>query len=92
MTMPNERTRAVIWAREFLGRLMSPYGDGIKGVPKAVREEARRVLRHFPCPSELGVEDNFDPAVVEEYYDEMEKKRDRDFGRAQAVNNKSADS
>jgi hypothetical protein len=49
-------------------------------------------LRHFPYPNELGGEDNFDPAVVEEYYDEMEKKWDRDFGSAQAINNKSADS
>ena len=81
MTMPNERTWAVARARDFLERLLSPYNGGIKGVPKAVREEARRVLRHFPHMSELGDKDMFDPGVVEDYYAEQEKKMDALFGR-----------
>lgn len=76
MTMPNERTRAVVWARDFLRRLSSPCEGGIKGVPKAVREEARRVLRHFPHMHELGMEDMFDEGVIEEYYAEQDKKWD----------------
>lgn len=92
MTMPDERTRAVVRALEFLRKLSSPYDGGIKGVPKAVREEARRVLRHFPHPSELGQEENFDQEVVEEYYAVQEKEFARLFGKAQVINNKSADS
>ena len=54
MTLPYERTRAVIHAVDFLTRLVSPYNEnGIKKIPKAVRQEALRVLRHFPRPYDL---------------------------------------
>ncbi len=59
MTLPHERTRAVIRTREFLARLATPYGDGIKKIPAEVRQEARRLLRHYPswfdltCPSHM---------------------------------------
>jgi hypothetical protein len=54
MTMPNERTRAVLRTREFLQRLASPYvEDGIKKVPAEVRKEALRLLRHYPFPYHL---------------------------------------
>lgn len=81
MTMPDERTRAVARAREFLRRLSSPYGGGIKGVPTSVREEARRVLRHFPDLIDLGRAESFDNKVVEEYYDELDRQWARDWGR-----------
>lgn len=48
MTLPNERTNAVLRTRQFLTRLSTPYGGGIKGVKRDVREEARRLLRHYP--------------------------------------------
>lgn len=49
MTLPYERTRAVISVREFLFRLSSPYVEnGIKGIRKEVRNEALRLLRHYP--------------------------------------------
>jgi hypothetical protein len=54
MTLPNERTRAVIYAVDFLTRLVSPYNkNGIKKIPKEVRQEALRVLRHFPRPYDI---------------------------------------
>lgn len=53
MTLPHERTRATLATREFLVGLASPYGDGIKGVRTEVREEARRLLRHYPTPADL---------------------------------------
>lgn len=53
MTLPNERAQAVINARKFLIRLTSPYDGGIKGVKREVREEARRLLRHYPGMWEL---------------------------------------
>ncbi len=43
MTMPSERTRALIWAAEFLQELRSG-----SETPAAIREQAIRVLRHFP--------------------------------------------
>jgi len=49
MTLPDERTRAILSAREFLVKLSSPYlKDGFKKIPSAVRQEARMILRHFP--------------------------------------------
>jgi hypothetical protein len=64
MTLPSERTRAVVYTRGFLFRLSSPYlPDGYKKIPKAAREEARRLLRHFPTVVDLAYPaDSFDKA------------------------------
>jgi hypothetical protein len=45
MTLPDERYRAVKHTEQFLRRLAA--GD-IPRVPKAVRDEARALLRHYP--------------------------------------------
>ena len=45
MTLPDERYRAVTHAGRFLLRLA---GGEFPRVPKAVREEARGLLRHYP--------------------------------------------
>ncbi len=51
MTTPGERTRAVQHTRDFLQGLMD--SEATPGVPDAVREEARRLLRHYPLASDL---------------------------------------
>lgn len=51
MTMPDERFRAVNYAREFLYDLLDPKKT--PRVPRPVREHARRVLRHFPMECEM---------------------------------------
>jgi hypothetical protein len=77
MTLPDQRTRAVIYAAQFLTRLASPYAkDGIKRVPAAVRAEARRILRHFPLPFDLHAAavtapDVFDAQAVLRYDEEQ---------------------
>jgi hypothetical protein len=65
--MPSERTRAVVYTRSFLVRLSSPYqSDGYKRIPKAVREEARRLLRHYPTVVDLAyMSHSFDKAEAE---------------------------
>jgi hypothetical protein len=69
MTMPNERTQAVLRAREFLVRLSNVYvPGGIKGIKREVREEARRVFRHFPAGYELTDPRSFDEKAVDEWY------------------------
>ena len=45
MTLPDERYRAVKTAAQFLARLA---GGDLPRVPKAVRDEARSILRHYP--------------------------------------------
>lgn len=69
MTLPCQRTRAVLHARDFLLRLSSPYApDGLKGIPAAVRQEARGVLRHFPTAFDVVQRDAFDERVVEDWF------------------------
>lgn len=71
ITLPDERTRAVIRTRDFLLRLASVYSkDGYKKIPKEVRLEAIRLLRHYPGTWELaraarGEDDIFDEAEAE---------------------------
>lgn len=48
MTMPHERTRAVIHTREFLVEL-SLNAE----LPEAVRTGAKHLLRHYPSASEV---------------------------------------
>ena len=66
MTLPHERTRAVLSAREFLFRLASPYNGGLKGIKQHVRLEARNILRHYPNWFDLGRQDSFDMEVAEQ--------------------------
>ena len=46
MTLPIERTNAVLRTERFLIDLRNP--KKYPRVPKAVREEAHRLLRHYP--------------------------------------------
>lgn len=48
MTMPSERTRAIIQTREFLVDLSRD-----QALPEALRTEARRLLRHYPSADEV---------------------------------------
>jgi hypothetical protein len=61
MTLPEQSDRAVAQTREFLVRLASPYVEnGIKGIRREVRDEASRLLRHYPyvwSDEKRGVDD-----------------------------------
>lgn len=48
MTLPDERTRNLLQAGAFLKELA-----GSQAVPKSVREEAYRLLRHYPTLSDV---------------------------------------
>ena len=50
MTMPFERTTAVLQTKEFLQMLARAEEPAI---PERVRREAHRLLRHFPNKSDL---------------------------------------
>ena len=51
MTIPAERTRAVLYAQEFLRDLLDPQKT--PRVPRVIRDRARRVLRHYPGKVDL---------------------------------------
>jgi len=53
MTMPFERTRALLQAREFLWELV--YGEAAQLPPEKLREQAKRLLRHFPRPGDVRI-------------------------------------
>lgn len=55
MTMPFERTYAVNNARKFLLDLLNPKVT--PKVPKAIRDKARSILRHYP--SEWDMDEMF---------------------------------
>ncbi|MCK8664941.1 hypothetical protein M1M11_08615 [Pseudomonas azerbaijanoccidens] len=48
MTMPHERTRSIIQARDFLVDLSRN-----QALPESIRNEARRLLRHYPTSKEI---------------------------------------
>lgn len=53
MTVPVERTNAVLWTHDFLVELLDPKAT--PRVPKSIRDQARRLLRHYPSPFEMDV-------------------------------------
>jgi len=53
VTMPDERTRAILQTKDFLVELLSPGKE--PGVPDTVRREAHRLLRHYPGLMELDL-------------------------------------
>lgn len=67
MTLPNERTRSVLSAKRFLLRLATPYGGGLKRIPKAVRVEARLLLRHYPSWLDFTYPGQFDPDAARDF-------------------------
>jgi hypothetical protein len=62
MTLPDERTRAVVMTREFLLRLITRE---YKRVPAEVREEARMLIRHYPCAYEIDMAAEKAPKIFE---------------------------
>ena len=60
MTLPIERTNAVLRTERFLIDLMD--SKKYPRVPANVREEARRLLRHYPTKYDLVyMDDSFEP-------------------------------
>jgi len=51
MTLPDERTRAVLYTRDFLLKLLDPKKT--PKVPRLIRKEALRLLRHYPTLLDL---------------------------------------
>ena len=73
MTLPYQRARAVLSARDFLRRLSSVYQpDGIKGIRSEIRQEARDILRHYPHWFDIGRADCWDEEEAKRCGDEDE--------------------
>jgi hypothetical protein len=57
MTIPLERSRAIRSTRNFLRDLLNPKKT--PKVPKRVRQQAHRCLRHFPSDLDINQEVTF---------------------------------
>jgi len=64
MTLPDERYRAVKWARNFMFDLCDPKKT--PGVPRAVRDQARSILRHYPNDWDMNRAADAVPEVFQE--------------------------
>ena len=66
MTLPIERTNAVLNVERFLMDLRDP--KKYPRVPRAVRQEASRLLRHYPSKYNMKyIEDSFEPIKELDY-------------------------
>ena len=64
MTLPIERTNAVLNVERFLMDLRDP--KKYPRVPRAVREEAGRLLRHYPSKYNMAyIKDSFEEVDYE---------------------------
>ena len=60
MTTPDERTKAVLRVERFLMDLRNP--KRYPRIPKAVREEASRLLKHYPTQyNMMYIDESFEP-------------------------------
>ena len=70
MTLPDERYRSVKYAADFLSRLAG--GEYLR-VPKAVRDEARSILRHYPSEYDMNRAARGAPDVFQERMEDLHK-------------------
>ena len=70
MTLPDERYRSVKWAEAFLKRLA---GGHYARTPKAVRDEARSILRHYPSDYDMNRAAEGAPEVFQERMEDLHR-------------------
>ena len=70
LTLPDERYRSVKWAEGFLKRLA---GGHYARVPKAVRDEARSILRHYPSDYDMNRAASAAPEVFQERMEDLHR-------------------
>jgi hypothetical protein len=70
MTLPDERYRSVKWAEGFLKRLA---GGHYARTPKAVRDEARSILRHYPTDYDMNRAAEGAPEVFQERMEDLHR-------------------
>jgi hypothetical protein len=71
MTLPDERYRAVKWAESFLQELMDPKQT--PRVPRAIRQRARSILRHYPSTWDLDRASAACPEVFQQRMEDLHK-------------------
>ena len=70
MTLPDERYRAVLAARELMLEMANPSGKW-KRIPKELRLHAIHCLRHYPAEWELDAMSNIAPSMFQRKMDPL---------------------
>jgi hypothetical protein len=68
MTLPDERYRSVVQTQRFLLRLLTT-----PRVPRAVKDEARACLRHYPSDWDMNRAANAAPEVFQERMEDLHR-------------------
>jgi hypothetical protein len=68
MTLPDERYRAVVQTQRFLLRILTT-----PRVPKAVKDEARSMLRHYPSDYDMNRAAASAPEVFQERMEDLHR-------------------
>jgi len=71
MTLPDERFRSIQRTEEFLQDLMNPQKT--PRIPKEIREQARRCLRHYPSYHNLKELERAVPGVLQERMEDVSR-------------------
>jgi len=66
MTLPDERYRAVVQTQRFLLRILTT-----PRVPKAVKDEARYCLRHYPSEYDMSKTAQTSPDIFAERMEDV---------------------
>ena len=74
MTLPDERRLAVIRTEQFLKDLMDPKVT--PRVPRAIRQQAYRCLKHFPSEYYMDRAREMAPTIFGEWDSEYKKRKD----------------
>lgn len=72
MTLPDERYRAVMWASRFLQDIAHDRKKYPR-IPKAVRQEAYSILRHYPNSWDLQQAAQSAPEVFAETIEDVQR-------------------
>ena len=65
MTIPTERSRAVVHAEQFLQELTNPRLT--PRVPREIRQRALRILRHYPSKWDINCAAETSPDLFGEF-------------------------
>jgi hypothetical protein len=68
MTLPDERYRAVVQTQRFLLRLLTT-----PRVPRAVKDEARSMLRHYPSDYDMNKAAQTSPDIFQERMEDLHR-------------------
>jgi hypothetical protein len=66
MTLPDERYRAVVQTQRFLLKILTT-----PRVPKAVKDEARSMLRHYPSDWDMKAASEMAPHIFQERMEDV---------------------